>query len=88
MQFLNARLQFWALLAVAMILTPLAAMAAETQRPKSFSVLEDDGPIPKRAPVHHVAQDERQRDIDSLKAEVQKLRAEAEMCRVGSKSAK
>jgi len=84
MQFLNARVQFWALLAVTLILTPLVAAAAIAP-----SATDDDGrPIPKRAIVHHVAPDDRQRDIEALKAEVQKLRAEAEMCRAGSKSAK
>lgn len=79
---LNTRRQQLALLAVVVmtIACPLAALAALTP-----AQLDDDGkPIPKRAPVHHVALDEKQRDIEALKAEVQKLRAEAEMCRAGA----
>lgn len=41
----------------------------------------EDGSLPaKRAPIHHVKPSEHQREIETLKAEVSKLRAQAEMC--------
>lgn len=47
--------------------------ASDTDRPKV------------RPAVHHVAPTDQQRDLDALKAEVQRLRAEVERCSLARK---
>lgn len=86
MRSLNARFQLMALLAIAVMLVLLPMAVAAALDPAALDL--DGRPIPKRAPVHHVAPTEHQRDIDRLKAEVQKLRAQAEMCEARKTDAK
>jgi hypothetical protein len=85
----NARFQLGASLAIAamlLILLPLVAMAA-TLDEAAIAAAEkaDDKGKPRKPPVF--SPDRSNREVEALKAEVQKLRAEADMCR-GAKAAK
>lgn len=66
-----------------------AAIAAppEQAQPKNASASDDDKPK-LRPVVHNVAQTDLQKDVAALKAEVNRLRAQNEMCQAGSRAAK
>lgn len=78
----NARFQLLAMLAIAamLILLPLAAMSAPPDDAAIAAAerAEDSGKL-RKPPVF--TPDRRNAEIDTLKAEVQRLRAQAEMCR-------
>lgn len=78
----NARFQLLVMLAIAamLILLPLAAMSAPPDDAEIAAAerAEDRGKL-RKPPVF--TPDRRNAEIDALKAEVSRLRAQAEMCR-------